>query len=273
MNESPHNELDRLLLEWSESCAVNVNQLDALRLRVDARLASEATQSAAVERLPRQTNRSKRRVLAALAIAATMLAAVAWWSGYAPPKDADPQLALTMQDPQPELLGPRLEDKKQILAEYRELFGTNFAWLVEQRNRTEIGLRSSGFAEPPTSGEFVIVRLVLLARPVHRGNWNEVQNVEVVSRREEFVEVLPTADSSASLVMWAYPLDDGMISIDMHYEPRKFADRSLMVEGLSFESSGVQPIGKSTRVQSFVRGGVEYRLYQSADVVRDNFVG
>jgi hypothetical protein len=202
-----------------------------------------------------------------------VLFALAAWSRYLAPKNVGDEVVHGTQDEKPAIPGPWLNDTKHLLGEYRELFGTQFAWLVEQPNRAEVGLHSTDFTELSASDEYVVVRLVLVARRTDESDWDEVQNLNVVVRREELVEVFSDTDRSASLVMWAYPLDDEMVSIDLRYEPSKFAERLPMFEGLSFESSGVQRLGKSTKIQSFVRGGVEYRLYQSADVIDGNDVG
>jgi hypothetical protein len=121
--------------------------------------------------------------------------------------------------------------------------------------------------------DFVAVRLTLVARTTSSKEWKEVQSLDVVTRREEVVEVAAKSDRHPALTLWAYPLDDNMISIDLRYEPSEFAGLSKLPSDFAIESSTVQSLGEPAPVMSFENDGVEYRLYQSAVLLPESGVG
>lgn len=273
MNDLPDDQLDRLLTQWAVSRAANADDLAALRRRVGARLTAESGKTGAVDPLPRPASRPARKLAAALALAAAALAAIACWSWDGPTREAENRLASAAPDAGPPLPAADTEADRARLAAFRELFGAQFSWLVEQSNREELGILPDVADAQSAADAFVAVRLVLVSRPVGENTWNEVQTVNILARREELVEASWQADRQASLEMWAYPLDDDLIAIDLRFDPHLNSGASPSGERFVIESSSIQASGSSTQLQSFERGGVEYRLYQTADVLQGEDLG
>ncbi len=207
--------------------------------------------------------------MALLAVAASLLviAGYSWWLA---PRD---QVAPTAASSDPSIPAIDWTANRQVLAEYQNLFGSEFQWIIEQPARTEVGIRPSATTAPTPPGEFVVVRLMLMARPVDTNDWREVQRVNVVAQREEVVEIADVAGRHSSFALWAYPVEGGMISVDLRYNPSTISGTSPTIESISIESSSLQPRGRTTQIRSFVSGGVEYRLYQSADLLDGEDVG
>lgn len=263
MNEPKDNQLDQMLQDWAQSHAVVADDLASLERRIKDRLVTEhrltpATQPQSV------AARAGRWVSAAVVgIAAAMLIALFGWWNLKPRDDSVDVVQAT---------SPPI-DQAHLLAEYQEVFGPELCWLVEQPSRSEIGLRSPRPQASAMPNDFVAVRLLLFARPTGGAKWKEIQALNVVARREEFVEVGAESDRQTALTLWAYPLDDKMISIDLRYEPSEFAGQASILSGVAIESSSVQDLGESAPVYSFEHEGIEYRLYQSAVLLPGNGIG
>jgi hypothetical protein len=263
MNKPQDHQLDHLLQDWAQRHAVGADDLASLERRIKDHLATEHRLTSATQ--PQSVAaRASRRVSAALVglAAALLIALFGWW--YLKPRDSSVDVA---QAPSP----PR--DQAHLLAEYQEVFGPELCWLVEQPSRSEIGLRPPKSQPSAVPNDFVAVRLLLVARPASGQEWKEIQALDVVARREEVVEVVAESDRQTALTLWAYPLDDKMVSIDLRYKPSEFAGQATIPAGVAIESSSVQSLGESAPVYSFERDGVEYRLYQSAVLVSGNGVG
>jgi hypothetical protein len=267
MSDSHDKNLDGLLKDWAQSRDASAGHLAALQQQVETRMAAEPLVT--MRSVP-VTSVSARRgwwlAAASLGIAAALFVALSGWWEFLRSNGSRGEIAETLEQPQIPT-APALADRIQLLTEYQEVFGPDFAWLVEQPNHADVGLRPSDSRRAVDPRDYFAVRLMLFARPANGKKWKAVQSLNVVAGREEFVEVSSERESGAALTMWAYPLDEKMISIDLRYEPSKFADHSNLPDGMLIESSGVQALGEAAAIQSFERGGIEYRLYQSADLL------
>jgi hypothetical protein len=264
MSESHDNQLDQVLQGWAKSQSVAADDLASLQRRIEDRMRTEQLLSPASIQESRPAEPKRRRLLAPLAaIAAAIL--VAFFAGWT-------MRPLASDDDFAHLIMSRA-DRIKLLGEYKDVFGPELSWLVEQPTRAEIGLRPAGADASTLGRDFVAVRLTLVARTTSSKEWKEVQSLDVVTRREEVVEVAAKSDRHPALTLWAYPLDDNMISIDLRYEPSEFAGLSKLPSDFAIESSTVQSLGEPAPVMSFENDGVEYRLYQSAVLLPESGVG
>lgn len=264
MNESYDNQLDHVLQDWAQTSALGAEDIASLQQRIQDCMLTEQLVSPASGPESGREHHERRRLFTPLAATAAAILLAFFAGRYLRPLASGDDIA--------HLIMPRT-DQAPLLAEYEEVFGPELSWLVEQPTRSEIGLRPAGTNATSPGREFVAVRLILIARPTSGKEWKEVQSLDVVARREEVVEVAAKSDRHAALTLWAYPLDEKMISIDLRYEPSEFAAESKVPSDVAIESSSVQSLGESTPVVSFESEGVEYRLYQSAVLIPANGVG
>ncbi len=263
MNEPQDNQLDHLLQDWARSRAASTGDLISLQRRIKERILTENTLSGGPPLQTVVTSREGGRFFSIFVgiAAACLIAFFGWW--YLRPSGQD-DFAKNV---------PASTDRARVLTEYQEVFGPELSWFVEQPSRSEIGLRLPGSQPAATPNDFVAVRLLLFARQAGDQEWKEIQALDVVARREEVVEVVAESDRRATLTLWAYPLDEKMISIDLRYEPSRFAGQVDVPADMAIESSSLQSLGELAPVSSFEREGVEYRLYQSAILLPEKGVG
>lgn len=278
MNRSDENELNRILEEWADENVASASALDALKRKVDDRLAAYVP--ALVDVKPLQRPPSRRWLVASiLATAAVLLVAVGLWRrGGGDGTEGNglkPLSSAIAQDPHPlPDDAVSINHEERLLEEYQAVFGRDLTWVVERGGRADVGLiRSTDTADAAHAEQFVAIRLVLWSRSTGGGSWKQLQDFNVLAGREELVQIPSPADGIASLTLWAYPLDEKMISIDLRYEPSEFASQANVPRDVVIESSSVQRFGESAPVVTFEREGVEYRLHQSAVLLTENGVG
>ena len=155
------------------------------------------------------------------------------------------------------ILKAQSDSKKQqiILSRFRELFGRQLNFVSDIDDEVQISLESDQSLR--TDGNFLVVELVLLSRSINAEvpDWNVEHRASVLARSEHRVE---SRDGSSPFVfsMWALPIEDDLISIDLHC-------RLPGQETIEVVSSELQRSGSANQIHTFTRAGVEYRLYQT----------
>ncbi|QEG36524.1 hypothetical protein [Bythopirellula goksoeyrii] len=268
MNNSQDKQLDQLLVDWANVNVADNADLTDLQRKICDRLAVEELQSSVEPGTLQSTpNPSRRPVATAMAIAAMLLVAVGFWTLVVDRKGENAkQVAHSVQESSFSNDIVSLDHQIELLKEFRTLFGTELAWISEEGKTVEVGLRAVDSTSSSPATEYVAVQLTLWSRPVSNDkgdqNWSQLESFNVLAEREQLVQVIPQRGTGSPLLLWAYPLDNSLVSIDLEY-------RSGVVRGLSIDSSNLQPIGEqhSMNIHSFEKDGVEYRLYQTADLV------
>ena len=154
----------------------------------------------------------------------------------------------------------------KVVREFLSVFGPELNWIAERDERSDFGLGEAPHsAAVPATEAFVAVRLSLWSRSANSGPWKAVQTINVYARSEAYVHV-PSASQASELELWAYPLGDGLICVDLRYDPHVHGRKTV-------EQSVVQPAGKAVRLCDFEQDGVEYRLFQSATVLEPGDLG
>ncbi len=274
MNRSHDHQLDRLLENWADKNTASAEDLTTLQQRVVEQLADDEA-NAVDWPTPSTLLRSKgsrRFVVAGLAAAAVLFIAIGFWR-YSP-TDSQPQLTGGLGLDGYDLAGSEesfeaywskfLKHQGRLLTEYHDVFGRDVAWVVETEQNCEVGLAAADAREVVPS-EYVVIHLWLVARNLRDGHTEKIDTISVLAGREELVEI-PAAFGGSRLAIWAYPIDEKMISIDLRYRPSSVAD-------VEIDGSNLQQVGQVTNIHSFERDGVEYRLYQSAEVLGDHNFG
>lgn len=271
MSNSQDGQLDSLLSDWARKTASSAKDCETLTNTISQRLELESP--AAVELAPLRKSRNRWPVVAAMTIsaAALFLIAVGLWThkeedgveGSGPKRLPLAGLSQADPDPMPRTTFP-VSHQKRLWQEHYHVFGPQLAWIADRGGQTEIGLSDS--AADSRSGRFVGIHLILWSRAAAGGKWQQVQTFRVLADPEHFVQVPSDRGASEQLEIWAYPLDQGMVSIDLSFRPD-------LPGAPTFKQSVLQRLGEYTRIGDFERDGIEYRLYQSADLVPNGNLG
>jgi len=268
MNPSHDNQLDRLLENWADKSAASAKDLAALQQQVAQQLARSSVNMA---ELPTLSTMPRRLVAVGLAAAAVLLVSVGAWRYHLwqLPADNLPQSPVAMagydsMESFQAYWSKHLSQQKQLLMECNQVYGHEVAWVAETEQRCDIGLAATDTGQVVPS-EYVVIQLWLVAIHPQESPAKKTHTITMLVGREECVEI-PAAIGGGPLVVWAYPIGDGMISIDLHYQPASAV-------GIEIDSSNLQRIGQVTNIHSFEQNGIEYRLYQTGDVLEDKDLG
>lgn len=246
MKEPSDNKLEKQLASWANLRASQPERLEPLvdRIRSDWSNQSKIvpTTVTAFER----PNSNNRRLAWVAATAAT---AAALWLAFVISHQNDSAFTeLSWNE--------HTRQQTELLSRCHELFGEQLAWMVESGDRNDLGLT---FNTKPTNS-YVAIRLRLTARTMGSDEWRVVQTLNVIAAGESYVH-FPANDADATqLSLWAYPLDNRVISIDLQYQPKNLPETLI-------EASVAQVGNESQTVSNFEKNGVEYRLYQTAELI------
>lgn len=162
------------------------------------------------------------------------------------------------------LRADQIQNKQVLLNEMDEMFGNQLAWLAETGDRVEFGLSQSHDEsdEATTADEAsrLAVRVVVERRNAANDDWQVAWAMDVVSRSEEFVEVVPQQADGNELRLWTYRLPSGLIAVDSELQ---LVGRNR----LHATTSGLQKDGQPVRVFTSSDNGTEYRVYQTVAVL------
>lgn len=268
MNSSQDDQLDRLLTTWATKTASSEEDLEALRKAI--RRGSDDVETPPGVELARLLQKSHNRwrivaglTTAAAAAAAVLLITIGTWYRTEPNgtegSGLKPLSHALAQYPHPLPKNTLSTDTQlRIWQEHRRVFGSELAWIADRDGQTEIGLTDPSVRS--NFKELIAVRLVLWSRPTNNGQWQEVESFHVMSGREELVQVASSGEDSTPLEIWVYPLDQELVSIDLIFRPN-------LPDAPTLKQSVLQSMGEYTQVADFEKNGVEYRLYQTAEVL------
>ena len=134
-------------------------------------------------------------------------------------------------------------------------------WATESNDKVAMGLLPE--ARPASrGGSPIAVRLVVVSRTGNDPAWTPVWAVDVVTRGEEVVALTRESSGAGKLLLWTYPMSDGMVAVD---------GRIALPDSLPMDSSfsDVQREGTTKAILSVDAGNVEYRVFQSIALVDD----
>jgi hypothetical protein len=236
--------IDKLLRDWSRR-----QQPDAAAER---RLTSRILQAAADDTRRttsphRESPQGHHRALwFAAGVAATLIAAAVW---HALVPAADPLSALLRQE------HARFTDRRRtvsrVFRETERLFGSNLQWIAESGDQTELGV-----ADETAVGEPLIVRVVLVSRPVGTDTWQPLWTADVVARANGLLQLAPDGAPGNRLALWLHRLDGCAALVESRLDLRTPVP-------LATEASEVLRFGATRTVTRLCQNGVEYLLLQT----------
>jgi len=263
MSDPTDQLLDRMLQDWANARAISAEEQTVLEQRVAQQIANSKVRSI---KLPPPKRERWRMVTVGLA-AAAMFVSVGAWKFHS--RSAVTEQQFSERGPSLDLSqaywNHERERQHRLLAEYRNVFGADLAWITDSSHGCKVGLVSEDAAKREPE-KYVVVHLWLNARNAGRGgSWKQVEAINVVAGCEELVEI-PEALGGGNLAVWTHSVDEEWIAIDLSYQPAMAGDSPK-------ESSRLQRVREITKIFDFTHNGVEYQLHQTVDMIRSNDLG
>jgi hypothetical protein len=257
MAHEADEKLDRALAEWASSRAIGDEHRDALAQRVVA--APSGSDGISISRPAARPH--AWRWTAAFAAAACLYIAVGI-GRFGPSTDTgDDDAGASVPAP----WSSSLTVQSQVLSEFQNVFDGHVAWLAAGPERCDVGVKPMTDPAVPAN-EFVAVRLKLVRRASSDVPWEVVQVDELIIAQQTWAEVPSATLKGAKLQVWAFPVDDGLVAVDLRYDtPALPTDR--------VEVSTLQPRGELIPVARFQRDGIEYLLEQVVEVLPSQKLG
>ena len=188
----------------------------------------------------------------AAGVAATLLVA-GIWHGLVPEADSLPALLRHESG----LFAARRSPMSRIFCETERLFGSKLQWVALSGGDAELGL-----ADHSAEGEPLVVRVVVVSRPIGTIAWERLWEAEVVARANGILELVPDGRPDNHLALWLYRLEDGSALVES-----RLTLRTPVV--MKTETSEILTFGATHKVSRLQQGGVEYLLLQTvAPVVK-----
>lgn len=254
MKPESQPELDQVLQRWAASRRADALRLDALRGRIFRQTIEEPYAPQAITLASGRRSYPWRYAAAGCLAASLLLGSALLWSAG----DPDP----TAEGTTPSAHRFSVSQRAEVAAAYQELFGRDLAWVVEDQRRAEIGLKTGSAGAPDSATPVVAIRLVIWTRPAGGATWQELHTLDVLTESERLIQTSGHTGGAPPLALWAYPIDDNHIAIDVALQIGK--QPKELVEG-----SFVQRYGEYTNVLTVVRDGKEYRIFQIAEVLNN----
>ena len=113
-----------------------------------------------------------------------------------------------------------------------------------------------GVSETPAGGQPLVVRLVIVARPLDDGAWRRLWEAEVVARADTTLELTPAGRPDNRLTLWLHCLEGGVALVESRL-------RLHVPVAIEAATSEVLKFGATRKVTRVLHEGVEYLLLQT----------
>lgn len=269
MKDHPDERLDELLQRWAESRAANDEQITALRDRVLSTLDETPLVDVPPARRPRKDlTVAKRLAWFCAGAAAAVVFAFLVWPDPAPERHVvSPGTRTGASDREQDgpafaaLTKDQLRVKAILWKEMDNMFSGQLQWTAESNDKVAMGLLPEARSASHQGGA-IAIRLVVVSRETDNRTWTPLWTVDVVTRGEEVVALTRECSGVGKLLLWTYPLADGMVAVD---------GRIALPEPMTLDSpfSGIQREGTTEAILSVDAGDVEYRVFQAIALVHE----
>jgi hypothetical protein len=266
MNFDEDANLDAVLQGWSARQAPTPEQIDKFAEAVHARIADEsliAVANASQSNAPASLRGRWLIYGSALASAIALLLYV-----VPRPEVAKRHLPGAGPDDTPPFTAQILPQEMNELAVLRDelqlLFPREFAWSMRRGRDVEIGLKSS--AAHLEAARMLAVRFVVATRSKAVREWRTIQTIDLLTTDEHVVRSEPLSDKPAAVYLWSYMMPDGKCLIDVELQ-------GVIPDATKVSSSSLESTGAVTEIWRSEKDGIEYRVYQSAELLKDPQTG
>ena len=269
MRNDKDQDLDRILKEWASSHEPEKRDIESLEQRLLSRLLDQ--QPVGISRFAtRETGSHGRwRNVAVLTAAAAALVFVSLAiHKIAVRESLDMANAGSGTEPfAPALLTQTdAEHGKRLLAELQNVFDRQVIWISEDSTEVSVGVSPASEAHVTPPDGFVAIRVTLVARRAPSESWKVVDEMNVIAGEQQAVELPQGSQADSGVFVWAYPLADGSIAVD-------FSGWKAGPDKVSISSSNVLKPGQLSTIREYTKDGVEYRVFQATELLKNDNLG
>jgi hypothetical protein len=158
------------------------------------------------------------------------------------------------------------EHGKRLLAELQNVFDRQVIWISEDSKEVSVGVSPSSEAPATSRDSFVAIRMTLVARRAPSKSWKVVDAINVIAGQQQAVELPQGSQTDSGVFVWAYPLADGSIAVDL-------SGWKAGPDKVSISSSNVLKPGQLSTIREYTQDGVEYRVFQATELLKNDNLG
>jgi len=159
----------------------------------------------------------------------------------------------------PALSASDIAERSHLFREVESLFANDLRWMVTSGAKVRLGI-APGPAGDLDSSAPILVRLIVQHRESGDSPWATVRQTDILSRSEEVVEA-GARDADDGLLLWAFPLPDGLVSVDAQI-------RLAAPAPLRADVTAILRPGTPTQVLFLTTEDGEYRIIEAAAPLR-----
>ncbi len=284
-SNADEQKLDLLLIQWADQCS-SKQRLADLHDRIVSALVESDSDFAVTEvpasgsnsrRLPateqwtsQQYHRTRSHWVSGFAVGTVLTILVTLGmrlcltdhSSASYDSDLPPEYAWLQKE--------QIHNKAILFEEMENLFDHKLAWVAETGQKLEFGLDPSvqhdaDQGDQIQSRECLAVRIIIEQRQPGNGAWKLVWAMDVTAQDEGLVRVAEPHTGKNSLLLWAYRLPDGAISVESEIE---LAGGNQM----HVQAAGLHQNAVPVKVLTALQNGTEYRIFQAVAVLNEEVI-
>jgi hypothetical protein len=147
-----------------------------------------------------------------------------------------------------------IEASGRLFREMEVLFADRLRWIAESDSQVSMGVHevSGGRIADATP---LLIRVVVLQRGQGEASWRILLKTDVLTRGQELVEAVPDPSVDNRLLLWAYVLPDGNVSVDSNI-------RLALPIRAYIEATNILSSGKPVKLFSLQAEDAEYYIFQ-----------
>jgi hypothetical protein len=155
---------------------------------------------------------------------------------------------------------------KHLLAELQNVFDRRVIWVSEDSKEVSVGVSPSSEFPVPARDGFVAIRVTLVGRRAASESWKVIDTINVIAGQQETVELAQGSAAGSGIFVWAYPLADGSIAVDLN-------GWKAGPDKVSISSSNVLKPGQLSTIREYTKDGMEYRVFQATELLKSEDLG
>lgn len=258
-----------MLLEWASINAPGERDIQSLQQRLYSRLLEKKPVDISSLRPTEPVSRWRwRNVSIPIAAAAALVFVSLAVHKVAVRDPLDRAIVGTGVEPfAPALLTRRdAEHDKHLLAELQNVFDRKVIWISQDSKEVSVGVASSSESPAMARDGFVAIRVTLVARRAPSDSWKVIDMIDVIAGQQQTVELAQNSPAGSGIFVWAYPMTDGAIAVDI-------SGWKAGPDKVSISSSNVLKPGQLSTIREYTKDGMEYRVFQATELLKTDDLG
>lgn len=222
-SNTPDNNLNRLLQQWSSEQQPSTEQLNALCQRVQSSLASTDLSSSVVQAIEQEKSIERQRysfasrvALTLLSLSAVVLICLTLWSRST--KTEDVLLAGVEQGRESSEM-VEFGHQKELIEKLQSFYAEPLMWIAESSEDVVVELGVVELASDSTQ-PWLLIRLAVERRDMNAtegANQKPLWQIDLAVRNEQTVLLTDPANLNGQINVWPCLTDDGLVMVDTRF--------------------------------------------------------